>query len=145
IKRQVNRNHLQSDITITGLVSPQHFSLAEGRYELHLPTPFSKSNPSGSQPTIEDQVTIRFLGHRLDLAEQDFYGLGPTSSLAGKAGYRQRELAVGGSAYVPVVTWMAVGGGLRYINTAIKGTASSTVTTIQDVYSDAQATGRDRQ
>jgi hypothetical protein len=140
-KRQVNRNHLQSDITIRGLVSPQHFSLAEGRYELHLPTPFSKANPSGSQPTIEDQVTIQFLGHRLDLAEQDFYGLGPTSSLAGKSSYRQRELAVGGSAYVPVMTWMAVGGGLRYIDTAIKGTASSTVTTIQDVYSDAQAPG----
>jgi len=129
--KPVNHGHLQSDVLIRGLISTQHFSLAEGRYDLHVPAPLVTS----------DQVTISFFGHRLDLAHQDFYGQGPASSLSGRAGYRQREIAVGASGYLPVLSWLAVGGGIRYASTAIKGTFKTDIPKIQNVYSDTTAPG----
>lgn len=66
--------------------------------ELTLFAPFLVYKPKANSSSVQDDLKPLFHVNalRFDLKEQNFYGLGPDTSLSGQAVYRQVQYQVGG-------------------------------------------------
>jgi hypothetical protein len=136
-----NRGRFQSNVTVRGMYSLKNFYLFDGVYTMTMP-------PVGHWQTIarnstkfvdDDNAQVKLEASRVDLRSQDFYGLGPASTLAGHAVYRQQEDSVGADAYTPVSSWAGVNGGLHYLSPAIKGVTGDAFPSEITVYGEAGA------
>jgi len=80
-----------------------------------------------------------------DLHSQDFYGLGPNSTLAGHAVYRQHETWVGIEGYSPLASVgnylgiFGISGQLKYLHPATTGVSGASFPSVRDLYGEAGA------
>lgn len=80
-----------------------------------------------------------------DLHDQDFYGLGPNSSLAGHAVYRQQETWFGIQGYSPLASAgnylgiFGVSGEIKYLHTATGGVSGDSLSSVAALYGEAGA------
>lgn len=82
---------------------------------------------------------------RFDLRTQDFYGLGPSSSLVGHAVYRQQEIWAGVNGYMPLpfvsgrAGIVGILGGVKYFRPTTKGVSGDTLPSVNQLYGEAGA------
>jgi hypothetical protein len=80
-----------------------------------------------------------------DLHAQDFYGLGPNSTLAGHAVYRQHETWFGVQGYTPLVSVgnyfgiLGVSGQAKYLQPATGGVNGDSLPSVRTLYGEAGA------
>jgi len=79
----------ESDLHFRGLYSFTNFYLMEGRYDFKMPA-IGQADVTKSR-RFEDQVTLSIFVSRVNLAKQNFYGIGPNTTLGGLAVYRQLQ------------------------------------------------------
>src|SRR6266481_271545 len=129
----------ESDLHFRGLYSFTNFYLMEGRYDFKMPA-IGQADVTKSR-RFEDQVTLSIFVSRANLAKQNFYGIGPNTTLAGLAVYRQLQDKIGASADWPILSWFAAGGTVQLLLPGIKGVSGSTVPTVAQAYGNPGAPG----
>jgi len=129
----------ESDLHFRGLYSFTNFYLVEGRYEFKMPA-IGQADVTKS-PRFEDQIALSVFVSRANLAKQNFYGIGPNTTLAGLAIYRQLQDKVGASGDWPILSWFAAGGTVQLLLPTIKGVSGSTVPSVAQTYGNPGAPG----
>jgi hypothetical protein len=133
ILKALNPHGLETTFTAKGLYSVNSFYLLSGQYTIQLPKP---KFVSGDLAPLIDLVASR-----VDLRTQNFYGLGPKSTLAGLAVFREQLDTVGADGYAPVSSWAGFGAGLHYLDPRIKGVSNTSTPSVVNVYGDSGAPG----
>jgi hypothetical protein len=133
VLKQYNPHGLETTFTAKSLYSLNSFYLMSGQYTLQLPKP---KFVSGDLAPLIDVVASR-----VDLRTQNFYGLGPTSTLAGLAVYREQLDTVGVDGYTPVSSWAGFGADFHYLNPRVKGVSNTSTPSVVDIYGDVGAPG----
>jgi len=129
----------ESDLHIRGLYSFTNFYLMEGRYDFKMPA-IGQADATKSH-RFEDQITISGYVSRANLAKQNFYGIGPTTTLLGLAVYRQLQDKVGASTDWPILSWFAAGGTVQWLVPTIKGVSGTTTPSVAQSYGNQGAPG----
>ena len=91
-------------LTLKGLYSTNNSYVTSGQYRFVFRPirPIEIGGSNGHPGQIDDtHANLDFNLVRFDLAVQDFYGIGPDSTLAGHAVYRQQETSFGVNGYMP--------------------------------------------
>lgn len=130
---------LESNLHFRGLYSFTNFYLMEGRYDLKMPA-IGQADVT-KKHRFEDQIVFSAFVSRVNLAKQDFYGIGPGSMLSGLALYRQMQDKVGGSADWPLLSWFAAGGTLQLLLPTIKGVSGTSTLSVAQAYGEPGAPG----
>jgi hypothetical protein len=152
-----DHEQFQSFLTVRGLYSTSSFYVVDAKYVMSFGPWVYKPHPTGnlcdkkeSAKAKHDCETAFFddarpgfnvKASRIDLRTQDFYGLGPGSTLAGHAVYRQQQDAIGGSGAVPITSWGALGGRFQYFRPEIKGVSGGSLPSVITAYGAAGAPG----
>jgi hypothetical protein len=81
---------------------------------------------------------------RIDLRTQDFYGIGPNSTLAGHAVYRQQEWWTGVNGYRPLaysgpLGMLGIFGEAQYFQTVTKGVSGDSLPSVNALYGESEA------
>jgi hypothetical protein len=136
------------NVTLKGLYSVNSSYVASGQYRIVFnpirPIEISGKNGRPGQ-TDDTKGNLDFNLVRFDLRAQDFYGLGPNSTLAGHAVYRQQETWVGANGYMPLpyVSGRAgiVGalGELKYLRPVTKGVTGTSLPSVNAFYGESGA------
>jgi hypothetical protein len=113
---EINRGRVQSLLTGRGLVSLNGSYVAEVHDEVMMP---AIGQWHAATATFEDQIIISPFLRRSDLRAVPFYGLGPATSAAARTEYRDQRSEAGVTGSVPLVSWLAAGGGITYVAPAI--------------------------
>ncbi len=129
----------ESDLYFRGLYSFANFYLMEGRYDFKMPA-IGQADVTKSR-RFEDQVILSIFVSRVNLAKQNFYGIGPNTTLGGLAVYRQLQDKVGASADWPIFSWFAAGGAVQLFLPGIKGVSGATVPSVGQAYGNLGAPG----
>ncbi|HXM22248.1 MAG TPA: hypothetical protein VN948_13400 [Terriglobales bacterium] len=134
------KEHLskESDFQARGLYSFTNFYLMEGTYDFHMP---ALGQGDATTAKFEDQITLSAFASRINLATQNFYGIGPNSTLAGLAVYRQLQDKVGASTDWPILSWFGIGGKIQWLQPIILGVTSTSVPSVGPTYGNASAPG----
>jgi hypothetical protein len=135
-------NHI---LTLKALYSLNLSYILSGQYRIMFNPikPIVLNGPHGQ--TDDTKGTLDFNAARFDLRTQDFYGLGPSSSLAGHAVYRQQQTWVGANGYMPLsylsskAGIVGVLGGLKYLRPETKGVSGDSFPSVNVVYGEAGA------
>jgi hypothetical protein len=134
--------------TAKGLYSLNSSYFLNGRYRLVFPPirPIELKGPHGKPGPIDDtKANVDFNFTRFDLHTQDFYGLGPDSTLAGHAVYRQIQTQAGVNGYMPLPVLssrygiVGVLGELNYLQPITKGVSGSSLPSVDVRYGEAGA------
>jgi hypothetical protein len=134
--------------TAKGLYSINSSYILSGKYRFVLPPvrPIELRGPHGKPGPIDDtKANIDFNFARFDLRTQDFYGLGPDSTLAGHAVYRQIQTQVGISGYMPLPVLssrygiVGVLGDMNYLQPIAKGVSGNSFPSVNVHYGEAGA------
>lgn len=137
-----------NQFTIKGLYSLNSSYVVSGQYQiLFRPIrPIEIKGPHGRPGQIDDtKGDVEFTLERFDLRAQDFYGLGPSTTLAGHAVYRQQETWTGVDGYmpIPVVSGrpgiVGVLGELKYLRPVTKGVTGDSFPSVNILYGEAGA------
>jgi hypothetical protein len=140
-------NHI---LNLKSLYSTNGSYVASGQYRLVFRPirPIEIGGKNGHPGQIDDtHANIDFNLVRFDLAIQDFYGIGPNSTLAGHAVYRQIETSFGVNGYmpIPVVSGrpgiIGVLGELKYLSPVTKGVSGDAFPSVNAAYGNAGAPG----
>ena len=86
--------------------------------------------PRRPEAPVFGGVTAR----RIDYPQEDFFGLGPDSSLASRANFALRETSVTGLGGVRPTDWLTVGGRLAYLEPAIGHGTDDAFPSIEEVF-----------
>lgn len=140
--------------TLKGLYSVNSSYVASGQYRIVFrpirPIEIKgKNGRPGQTDDTKGNLDLNLV--RFDLRTQDFYGLGPSSTLAGHAVYRQRETWVGANGYMPLprVSGRAgiVGalGELKYLQPATKGVSGTSLPSVNVLYGESGAPASTKQ
>ena len=129
----------ESDLHFRGLYSFTNFYLMEGRYDFKMPA-LGQADVTKSR-RFEDQITLSVFVSRTNLAKQNFYGIGSTTTQAGLAVYRRLQDQVGVSADWPILSWFAGGGAVQLLLPTIKGLSGSSVPSVAQAYGNSGAPG----
>jgi hypothetical protein len=136
--------------TMKALYTLNSSNLLSGQYEMFFSPirPIEIKGPNGRPgQTDETKATVDFKAERLDLHSQDFYGLGPSSSLAGHAVYRYVETSIGMDGYMPLPYVsgrpgiIGVLGGVKYLRPVAKGLTGDSVPSVNQLYGESGAPG----
>lgn len=138
-------NHI---LTLKGLYSINSSYVGSGQFRIVFrpvrPIEIKGKNGHPGQ-TDETRGTVDFNVARFDLRTQDFYGIGPASSLAGHAVYRQQETWAGANAYVPLPYVsgrpgiVGVLGEVKYLRPETKGVSGDTLPSVNRLYGEPGA------
>ena len=115
-EQEINSGRVQSLLTGRALMSFNGSYVAEGHYDLMMP---SIGQWNAATATFEDQIIISPFVRRSDLHTMPFYGLGPSTSASAKIEYREQRTEGGVIGSAPVASWLAAGGGVTYLAPAI--------------------------
>ena len=137
-------NHI---LTLKGLYSINSSYVGSGTFRTVFP-PFAPIRIKGKNGTSQIDDTKGNLDlevERFDLRTQDFYGLGPNSSFAGHAVYRQQETWAGLNGFVPLPGVsgrpgiVGVLGEFKYLRPETKGVTGDSYPSVYKYYGEAGA------
>ena len=137
-------------LTLKGLYSTNNSYVTSGQYRFVFRPirPIEIGGSNGHPGQIDDtHANLDFNLIRFDLAVQDFYGIGPNSTLAGHAVYRQQETSFGVNGYMPIpgisgrAGIVGVLGELKYLSPVTKGVTGDAFPSVNVAYGDAGAPG----
>jgi len=131
--KPINPHGLETNLTIKGLYSFNSFYLLSGQYSMQLP------NLPGVNGDLHPLINV--ILDRVDLRSQNFYGLGPSSTLSGLAVYREQLNRIGADAFVPISDWAGVGGDFHYLKPTIRGVSHTSTPSVADTYGELGAPG----
>jgi hypothetical protein len=137
-QKLIPADQVQHLFTATGVVSTKGFYFAQGMYTVHFPA-IGQWDPLTS--TLKDVATVSVYARRMDLREQDFYGIGASTALAGLAEYSQRQTSAGLSATYPLTKWMVAGGTVQFLQPRIGRPADDAAVPIDARYTEQTAPG----
>jgi hypothetical protein len=135
-------------LTLKGLYSINSSYVGSGKFEI-LFRPFrpivikSKNGHPGQTDLTKGNIDFNLV--RFDMRTQDFYGLGPSSTLAGHAVYRQQETWAGVNGYAPLpyVSGRSgiVGalGEFKYVRPITKGVSGTSLPSVDTGYGESGA------
>lgn len=135
--------------TVKALYTFNSSFLFGGQYQFNFRPP--QPIVTGRRPDGHGGQTDETMGNffitavHLDLHAQDFYGLGPNSTLAGHAVYRQHESWFGAQGYSPLVSAgnyfgiFGVSGQLKYLHPATGGVNGDSFPSVTALYGEAGA------
>jgi hypothetical protein len=133
-------------LTLKALYSINSSYVVSGQYRIVFdPIRPIEIGPKGRGQTDQTKGTLDFDIARFDLQRQDFYGLGPSSSLTGHAVYRQQETWAGVNGYVPLPFLSSRAGivgvlsGLKYLRPVTKGVTGEAFPSVNLFYGEAGA------
>jgi hypothetical protein len=135
--------------TMKGIYTYNSSFLFGGQYEFDFRPPHPivtgrRPDGHGGQTDLTKGNLFVTAAH-FDLHSQDFYGLGPNSSLAGQAVYRQHETWFGVQGYSPLMSVgnylgiFGVSGQLKYLQPATGGVNGSSYPSVRTLYGEAGA------
>lgn len=136
-----NKGRFQSNLNVRGMYSLKNFYLFDGAYTMIMP-PVGRWKTTAKNTTkfVDDDMSqIKIAASRTDLRTQDFYGLGPNSTLAGHAVYRLQEDSIGADAYTPLSSWSGVNAGLHYLSPEVKGVSGNSLPSVGTFYGEHNA------
>jgi hypothetical protein len=135
--------------TVKALYTFNSSFLFGGQYEFNFHPPHSivtgrtPDGHGGQTDTTKGNLFVTSV--HFDLHSQDFYGLGPNSTLAGHAIYRQHETWFGVSGYSPLVSAgnyfgiLGVSGQVRYLQPATGTVNGDSFPSVRSLYGEARA------
>jgi hypothetical protein len=136
-------------LTVKALYTFNSSFLFGGQYQFDFRPPHPivtgrRADGHGGQ-TDTTKGNLFFTAVHFDLHSQDFYGLGPNSTLAGHAVYRQHETWFGVQGYSPVASAgnyfgiFGVSGQLKYIQPATGEVSGASFPSVRALYGEAGA------
>jgi hypothetical protein len=141
-QKLIPADQVQHQFSATGVVSTKGFFFAQGMYTVHFPA-IGQWDPLTS--TLKDVATVSLYARRMDLREQDFYGIGAGTSLAGLAEYSQRQTSAGLAANYPLTRWMVAGGTVQYLQPRVGRPADPAAIAMDARYNEQTAPGLQQQ
>jgi hypothetical protein len=136
-------------LTAKALYTLNSSFLFGGQYQFNFRAPHpivTGRRPDGhGGQTDTTRGNLFFTAVHFDLHSQDFYGLGPNSTLTGHAVYRQHETWFGVQAYSPLASAgnyfgiLGVSGQLKYLRPATGGVNGDSLPSVRALYSEAGA------
>lgn len=136
-------------LVVRGLYTYNSSFLFGGQYQLNFrplhPIVTGKRQDGHGGQTDTTKGNLFFTGVHFDLHSQDFYGLGPDSTLAGHAVYRQKETWVGVQGYSPLMSLgnyfgiLGATGQFKFLSPATGGVSESSLPSVRTVYGEAGA------
>lgn len=147
--RIVKQPTANNTFTAKGLYTYNSSFLFGGQYQLDFRAPYpimtgKRPDGHGGQTDLTKGNLFVTAAH-FDLHSQDFYGLGPNSSLAGHAVYRQHETWLGVEGYSPLISVgnyfgiLGVSGRLKYLQPATGGVSNSSYPSVRILYGEIGA------
>jgi hypothetical protein len=135
--------------TVKALYTFNSSFLFGGQYQFNFRPPHSivtdkRPDGHGGQTDLT-KGNLFFTAAHFDLHAQDFYGIGPNSTLAGHAVYRQHETWFGVQGYSPLASAgnyfgiFGVSGQLKYVHPATGGVNSDSFPSVVTLYGEAGA------
>ena len=140
-----------NSFTVKGLYTLNSSFLFGGQYQFKFRPPHPivtgrrPDGHGGQTDTTKGNLFITAV--HFDLHSQDFYGLGPNSTRAGQAVYRQHETWFGAQGYTPLMSLgnyfgiFGISGQLKYLSPATAGVNGSSFPSVQTLYGEAGAPG----
>jgi len=96
--------------------------------------------PIGEEP-LDAKASLSFGYRRFDAREQDFYGLGPNSSLSGNATYGLLQSSTYAKIDNPLTTWNSIGFNLSFLQPRVTSSINGAVPQIRAAYNATTAPG----
>lgn len=103
-----------------------------------------KGKNGGPGQIDQTKVRLDFNATRIDLHTQDFYGIGPNTTLAQHAVYHQQENWYGVSGYTPIAYFggvLGILGEVKYLQPVVKGVSDDPLPSASTLFGDAGAPG----
>jgi hypothetical protein len=136
-------------LTVRGLYTFNSSFLFGGQYQFNFSPPHpivtgKRPDGHGGQTDVTKGNLFVTASH-FDLHSQDFYGLGPNSTLAGHAVYRQHETWLGVQGYSPLASAgsylgiFGVAGQLKYLQPATGSVNGDSLPSVISLYGEAGA------
>jgi len=101
---------------------------------------YQVQRPPGEDP-LDSKTSVTLGYRRFDAREQDFYGLGPNSVLAGHAGYglllNETYLRIDN----PLSVWSSVGFNLSFLQPRVTSTVNTSIPQLRDAYNSTDTPG----
>jgi hypothetical protein len=145
----VDRPTANNTFSVQGLYTLNSSFLFGGQYQFNFRPPHpivTGRRPDGhGGQTDTTRGNLFITGAHFDLHTQDFYGLGPNSTLAGHALYRQHETWLGLQGYSPLASAgsylgvLGVSGQLKYIRLATGGVNRGSLPSVASLYGEGGA------
>lgn len=129
----------ESDLLFRAMYSLTNFYLMDARYDFRMPA-IGQADATNSH-RFEDQIVFSVFASRVNLATQDFYGIGPNTSLSEHAVYRQLEDRAGTWVDWPILSWLAAGGGAQWLAPSIKGVSGDSFPSVAQLFGNSGAPG----
>jgi hypothetical protein len=144
----VHKPDSQHSLTVKGLYTFNSSFTFGAQYQLDFRgrTIITGKRPDGrggDKQTL--QGNLFFTASHLDLHSQDFYGIGPASSLAGHAVYRLHETWAGASGYAPIASAgnllgiFGLSGQIKFVHPATGGVNGDSLPSVVTLYGEAGA------
>ncbi|MDP9052155.1 MAG: hypothetical protein M3O31_15755 [Acidobacteriota bacterium] len=145
----VKKPTANNGFTVKALYTLNSSFLFGGQYQLNFRAPHAivtgrRPDGHGGQTDTTNGNLFITAAH-FDLHAQDFYGLGPNSTLTGHAVYRQHETWFGAQGYSPLTSFgnyfgiFGVSGQLKYVHPAIGGVNGDSFSSVRARYGEAGA------
>jgi hypothetical protein len=115
------------NLTFTGAMSLTQYWIAEARYR--------------AVELAGGRVTAELLLRRLSQPREDFFGLGPESSEHDRTTYALDTTSMGGSATVELRRWLALSGGITYLQPDVGAGEDPRFESTDERFTDDQAPG----
>jgi hypothetical protein len=95
----------------------------------------------GDWNTARDRNRFRAYAHGRGLPQMPYYGIGPDTARSALVNFGERQVWAGIDSFIPLKSWMAVGGALEYLGPRINGIRNPSVQSIDTFFSEATAPG----
>jgi len=102
---------------------------------------FSHDKLGGEWNTARDRFQIQLYAHALGLPRMPFYGIGPNTSRSNLVDYRERYVSNGVNIFIPLKSWLAVGGDVEGLFPNVGGVTDPGVRSITTFFTEATAPG----
>jgi hypothetical protein len=128
--------------TVKGLYTYNSSFIFGGQYQFNFPPPH-RIVINGQKDLTKGNLF--FTAVHFDLHSQDFYGLGPDSTLAGHAVYRQRETWFGLQGYSPIASAgkyfgvLGISGQAKYLRPSTGGVNGDSLPSVRTLYGETGA------
>jgi Omp85 superfamily domain len=117
----------RQNLTLTGAMSLTQYWIAEARFR--------------AIQLADGRVSTELVLRRSSQPREDFFGLGPESSELDRTTYALDTVSVGGSAKVELKPWLAISGGLSYLQPDIGTGEDPRFASTDQRFTDDQAPG----
>jgi hypothetical protein len=147
----VHQSDANNNFSAKGIYTYNASFLFGGQYQFNFPPPHAivtgKRRDGHGGQTDQTKGNLFVTGVHFDLHAQDFYGLGPNSTLAGHAVYRLHESWAGLQAYSPLASAgnflgiFGISGQLKYLHPSTGGVNGDSLPSVAARYGEAGAPG----